>query len=191
MSGRPRQRVERPTRTARVRRFAALVSFALLAACAAAPQLPSAFERDFDDETKGWQEIQAQLPAVPKDDDLVVFGVSGATQFRFAIDAYSLSIGSDDVFRYVIVATSPQGARNVSYEGVRCRTHERKIYATGRSDGTWVRARKAAWAPIEEVGNNRQHAALMKEYFCPDGYPARNVAEVLGRMHVRLPSTVL
>ncbi len=167
-----------------------LVAAALLAGCAA-PKPPSAFEQAFDDDTKTWQEIQTQLPPPPNQRDLVGFGVSGGTQFNFAVDVYTMSIGSDGVFRYVLVATSPQGARNVSYEGIRCESGEKKIYATGRADGTWVRARNAGWSRIEEVGNNRQHAALMKEYFCPESYPARSVADILRRLRVTRPSTIL
>lgn len=166
-----------------------MLAIALAACTPLAP--PSTFEQDFDDREKDWKEVEAQLPPAPREDNLVTFGVSGGAQFHFAVDAYSLSIGTDGVFRYVLVATSTGGARNVSFEGIRCETGEKKVYAIGRVDGTWVRSRSAAWTKIEEVGNNRQHAALMKEYFCPDSYPARSVAEVLGRMRVYLPSTVL
>ena len=161
---------------------------ASLTACADVKP-PNAFEQAFEDESVPWQEIQTQLPAAPQASNLVGFAVSGGTQYRFAIDATSLAIGTDGVFRYVLVATSPQGVRNVSYEGIRCQSRERKTYAIGRTDGTWVRARNAAWVPVEEVNANRQHAALMKEYFCPDAYPARDVAEVIGRMRVRTEPT--
>ena len=161
----------------------------MLAACAPLKP-PSTFEQDFEDRQKSWTEMETQLPPAPRDDALVTFGVSGGAQFRFALDAPSLAIGTDGVFRYVLVATSSGGSRNVSYEGIRCETREKKVYAIGRPDGTWVRSRSAAWTPIEEVGNNRQHAALMKEYFCPQSYPARDVPEVLARMRVVLPSTV-
>lgn len=172
-------------------RFGACFALVAMIAACTPPKPPSAFETDFDDQTKSWQEVVSALPPAPLDRDLVTFGVSGGTQFHFAIDAYTLSIGSDGVFRYTLVVTSPQGARNVSYEGIRCESAEKKIYATGRADGTWVRARNAAWTPIEEVGVNRQHAALMKEYFCPDAYPARTTADVLSRLRVTLPSTIL
>ncbi len=163
-----------------------LLLLTLLAACTTPPP-PSAFEEAFDDDTKPWQEIQTQMPAAPRDADLVDFQVSGATQYRFAIDAKSLDIGSDGVFRYTLVATSPQGVRNVSYEGIRCATSEKKIYAIGRSDGTWSRSRSAEWRHIDEkTGLNRQDAALENEYFCPDGYAARDRAQVIARMHPRL-----
>ena len=172
-----------------VRRLVVLAVVALAGCGAQKP--PSAFEQDFDDETKPWVEIQTQLPPAPRDGDLATFGVSGATQFRFGIDRTTLAIGTDGVIRYVLVATSPQGARNVSYEGIRCESEEKKIYATGRSDGTWIRARNAAWTRIEEIGLNRQHAALMKEYFCPNGIPTGGVPEILGRLRVTLPNTIL
>ncbi len=164
------------------------VAAAMLVACAA-PKPPSTFETDFDEENKPWTEMQTQLPAAPQPADLVVFPVSGATNYTFAIDRKSISIGSDGVFRYSLVATSPSGARNVSYEGIRCETQERKIYATGRPDGSWVRARNAGWVRIEEVGNNRQQAALMKDVFCPDFYPAQNLGEIQDRLRRRAPTT--
>jgi len=164
---------------------AACLSCLLVAACSTPPP-PNAFEEAFDDDTKPWQEIQTQLPAAPKEGDLVSFQVSGATQYRFALDAKSIDIGSDGVFRYTIVAISPEGARNVSYEGIRCLTSEKKIYAIGRSDGSWSRSRSAAWKRIQDVSLNRQDAALEDEYFCPGGYAARSRAEIVARMHPRL-----
>ena len=165
------------------------VCVATLAACSA-PKPPSQFEQDFDDQTKSWQELQTALPPAPRDSDLVVFNVSGASAYRFAIDRYTLSIGTDGVYRYVLVATSPQGVRNVTYEGIRCETSEKKLYATGQPDGTWVKSRSAAWTRIEEVGNNRQQAALMKEYFCIDAYPTRSIREIQVRLDQHLPSTI-
>jgi hypothetical protein len=153
----------------------------ILGACAA-PKPPSAFEEAYDDETRPWVEVETQLPSPPAASDLLNVSVGGGTSYRFQIDKQSMSIGSDGVFRYTLVATSAAGSRNVSYEGIRCDTHQRKIYAIGRADGTWVKARNAGWAPIEDVGNNRQHAALEKEYFCPEGYAARDIGTIIGRM---------
>ena len=166
------------------------VVVATLAACST-PRPPSQFEIDFDEETKPWTEIVTQLPPAPRAQDLVDISVSGGTQYRFSVDGSTLALGSDGVIRYVLVATSPEGARNVSYEGVRCATVEKKLYATGRADGTWVRSRTSEWSRIEEVGNNRQQAALMKEYLCPDGVTPIDLVEIRRRLRVTLPSTVL
>jgi hypothetical protein len=166
--------------------IATIVSVAAIVGACTPPKPPSAFEEAYDDDTKPWVEIQTQLPPAPEDATLLGFAVSGATQYHFEIDSRSLTIGTDGVYRYTLVATSPSGARNVSYEGIRCEAHQKKTYAIGRADGTWVRARNAAWTPIEEVNNNRQHAALEKEYFCPDGYAARKVEQIIARMKPRL-----
>ena len=57
------------------------------------------------------------------------------------VDEASVHYGSDDVIRYTMVIVSPSGARNVTFEGMRCETGERRLYAFGRADGSWSRAK--------------------------------------------------
>jgi hypothetical protein len=133
------------------------------------------FEEDY--ESKQWQEIEVQLPAAPRQETLLPFYVSAATDNRFFIDGATISVGSDGVVRYVLLVLTPQGARNVTYEGMRCLTRERRIYASGRQDGSWSKARKNEWVRIQEVYANRQHAALFLEYFCPIGNIVQDAAE--------------
>ncbi len=122
-----------------------------------------------DDEEAPWQEGEVAYPAPPQDQHLLPFYVSPTTNNRFLIDEESLSVAEDDVVRYTLVIISPAGARNVSYEGIRCATGERRIYAFGRSDGTWSKARNSAWHKIQAKEMNRYHAALNSEYFCTPG----------------------
>lgn len=126
----------------------------------------SNFEEDFDDENKPWEEIAVQMPAVPLPENLIEFYVSPTATQKFAIDAKSLAIGSDGVIRYTLVVTSPAGAKNISYEGIRCATFEKKLYAFGRDDGSWGRSRRDQWEGIVRSNVNRQHAALAQDYFC-------------------------
>jgi hypothetical protein len=133
------------------------------------------FEEDYDN--KKWQEMEVQLPAAPKQENLLPFDVSAASANRFFIDGSTLSVGSDGVVRYVLVVLSPQGVRNVSYEGMRCEAREYRIYASGRLDGSWSKARKNEWVRIQEAYANRQHAALFLDYFCPVGVIVRDAAE--------------
>ena len=60
---------------------------------------------------------------------------------------------------------------------MRCETRERRIYASGRLDGTWSKARKNEWVRILDAWANRQHAALYLEYFCPIGTIVKDAAE--------------
>lgn len=133
------------------------------------------FEEDY--ENKQWQEIEVQLPAAPKQETLLPFYVSAATENRFFVDGATLSVGGDGVVRYVLLVLTPQKTRNVTYEGMRCETRERRIYASGRLDGTWSKARKNEWVRILDAWANRQHAALYLEYFCPIGTIVKDAAE--------------
>lgn len=150
-------------------------AFFLLVTLLASAAVLADFEEDY--ESKQWQEIEVQLPAAPRKETLLPFYVSAATENRFFVDGATLSVGNDGVVRYVLVVLTPQGARNVTYEGMRCETRERRIYASGRQDGTWSKARKNEWVRIQEVYANRQHAALFLEYFCPIGNIVQDAAE--------------
>jgi len=75
------------------------------------------------------------------------------------------------------VVQTQGGARNVTYEGLRCETKERRLYASGRPDGTWARSRNDEWRRIQNMATNRHHAALIFDYFCPSGAIVRDVAE--------------
>lgn len=134
---------------------------------------------NFDDEydKKPWQEVEAQLPPPPREERLLPFYVSAMAEASFRIDGDSISVGSDGVVRYVLVVVAPGGARNVSFEGLRCDTRERRLYAFGRPDGSWSKARSNQWVLIENKLVNRHHAALSREYFCPTGMPIRTAAE--------------
>lgn len=140
------------------------------------------FEEDYD--LKAWQEMTVQLPPAPRKESLLPFYVSAATNNDFSIDAASLSVGVDGVVRYILVVEAAGGARNVSFEGMRCLTRERRIYASGRLDGAWSKSRNSQWEPIRDVAANRQHAALFLEYFCPEGIIVRNAEEAINALRM-------
>jgi hypothetical protein len=155
-----------------LRKFAGLLGFFVFVGNAQAD-----FEEDY--ETKQWQELEVQLPAAPRADGLLSFYVSAASDNRFLIDQATLSVGSDGVVRYVLVVQTPEGGRNVTFEGMRCATRERRIYASGRHDGMWSKSRNNEWSRIQDVYANRHHAALFLEYFCPGGVIVRDAAEAV------------
>lgn len=142
----------------------------------------SRFEEEFDDEKKPWQEIAVQLPAAPAAENLIPFYVSATATQSFAIDGNSLTVGSDSVVRYTMVTKSGAGASNISYEGIRCESFEKKLYAFGRPDGSWSRSRRDQWEPIMRNAANRQHAALATEYFCQEKTIAGNAQNIVERL---------
>ena len=127
------------------------------------------------------------LPAAPAKENLLPFYVSPSTTMDFAIDAPSVSVTPDGVVRFTLVITSAEGARNISHEGLRCATAERKLYATGMADGSWSASRNEAWSQIRDVGANRQYAALYKDYFCDFGSVAVNAAAIVKRIRQKKP----
>lgn len=130
-------------------------------------------------EEKPWEEQKLQMPPYPKDEALVKIQVSGATSFEFFIDLTSVSVGSDGVIRYTLLARSDSGAKNVSFEGIKCNGRESKLYAFGRPDGTWSQARNPKWVRISGFQANRQHATLADEFFCPGRMIVSNTKEAL------------
>lgn len=125
-----------------------------------------------------WKEAEVRLPAYPSSADLIPLDVRSSTRAQFFIDLRSLSLAEDGVVRYTLVVRGAGGAESVSFEGIRCATAERKLYALGRS-GEWVPSRSDAWHWIADNALNRQHAVLAKEYFCPPGSVRPSLAEIL------------
>lgn len=163
-----------------------LAALALLAAVVNLSHAQSRlFDEDFDDDTKPWQEIAIQLPAPPVAANLLPFEVSATATQSFAIDAKSLTVGADGVIRYTLVTNSPAGARNVSYEGMRCSSFEKKAYAFGHPDGSWSRSRHDQWERIVRNAANRQHAILFKDYFCDGLTVAGGARQILDRLRYK------
>ena len=125
---------------------------------------------DNEYEEKAWAEIAVQLPAFPKEADLLEFKVGSVVNTRFFIDAESISVGSDDVIRYTLIVVSSGGARNISYEGMRCATGERRFYAFGHPDTGWSKAKGSRWFRVSG-GSNNHHVELYSNFFCTVGAP--------------------
>jgi len=153
---------------------------AALVACAQPAQPGRDTEDGFDE--KPWEVQQARLPPYPEEVNLVQIYVSPTTTFRFFVDVASVSAGERGPIRYTLVARSPTGAENVSYEGIRCETHELKRYAFGRADRTWSQARSPRWAPITEDAANRPHAALAEDFFCFQRERIRTAEDAIGAL---------
>lgn len=136
------------------------------------------------EETTPWQELEVELPTFPRPGNLREFYVSAVASNTFLIDANTLAVGSDGVVRYALVVRTAGGAENISFEGMRCSDLSWKLYATGSRDGQWSKARLSEWRPIENKPINRHHAALSRDYFCPNGNPILTPDE--GRNALRL-----
>ena len=158
-------------------RWSLLPALAAIAVQAAAQATVHKSDWEQEQERREWKEGEVKLPAYPKAEALVEFFVSGATSFRFFIDPASLSLGADDVVRYTLIARSPSGVSNISYEGIRCTTGSYNVFALG-NDGRWAK-RVSEWREIEVKSVQRWHNELRSRYFCPNRLSIATVAEGL------------
>ena len=123
------------------------------------------YEKKLQDQS--WKEESIKLPAAPKDENLVKIFIGGNNANEYLVDTSSISVGRDGVVRYVVVIRSPAGARNVSFEGVRCNYRESRFYAFGRNDGSWSLSRQVEWRDISRTSPNRYQNVLHDDFFCP------------------------
>ena len=68
------------------------------------------WDYDLDQEKKPWEELQAQLPPYPKNENLLKFDTGSNTSNSYFVDATSVSVGEDHVVRYTLVVKTSGGA---------------------------------------------------------------------------------
>ncbi|WP_206951098.1 CNP1-like family protein [Trinickia acidisoli] len=173
--------------------LACVAGTAVLAGCSHTPTKPkddSTFHYLLDNTTV-WTENKVEtLPSLPSERDLIAFDVSQNTPLHFAVDAKSVSVGSDGVVRYTVVITSPSGAHNVNYEGIRCDTYEWRLYAGLNADHDgWDRTVSNDWARIENGDLNAYHASLYQDYFCANKMPAGTTKTIVNDMRLHRTAT--
>jgi hypothetical protein len=133
-----------------------------------------------DKPTKTWADSPVQFPAAPVSENLLRFYTNDSQSFF--IDSKSVSIVADGSLRYTIVSTSQSGAKNISYEGLRCDSYEKRLFAFGRGDGSWSPSRNSAWSEISNKGINKQHSSLAWDFVCETGSIAGNVEKIIHRL---------
>lgn len=160
------------------RRINTFLSLALILCTSACISQSNFF--DTLDYKKDWKAIQSNLPAYPQQENLLKFDAGPTARLRYFIDAKSISIDEQRVIRYTIVAQSEQGASNISYEGIRCETRERKRYAIGNNETrTWTHAKNSEWQQLEMVTQSLAQRELAKFYFCPRGLVVNSPKEAI------------
>lgn len=140
-----------------------LVAALALFAATAAAQVKSDWEREHEERLKQSQEEPVAPPPLNRS-SLVELQLDVPADFRYFVDAGSVSVGADRIVRYVMLARSPSGVENITFEGLRC-PGEYRVYAVGRRDGTWS-GRPGAWRSVPRDARAGQNA-LAQRYFCP------------------------
>lgn len=141
----------------------------------------NAYAQDGDEKViKVWVDSPISLPAAPMAENLLLF-YSNQNQ-SFFIDSKSISIAADGSLRYTLVSSSQAGAKNVSYEGLRCDTNQKRLFAFGRADGSWSNSRRNEWDNFDNTGVNKHHSTLAWDFVCEGGSIAGNVDKIIQRI---------
>lgn len=160
-----------------------LAFFSLAAGAAQDPQ-----QTRYGEESSAWTEVEVPPAPAFSTRQLIDIDMGPNVALKFGLDPKSVSIGKDDVVRYVVVASS-SGASTGLYEGIRCATGEVKTY--GRyNDGSWNMAKSPEWNKLIGNGAYRHSLALAKLGACDQTSPPRSVDEMVRTMkYPRLEST--
>lgn len=140
----------------------------LLAASAAHAQLA-----DVDPD---WKESEAPAPPALRTTGLIPLEIPGS-QLRFGVDPASVSLGSDGVVRYVVVAASASGAVNGVYEGIRCSTGEYKVYARNAGGGWSISG--SDWRLLHDQPRSRHSLFVARTGACIGRAPNRTAAQIV------------
>lgn len=133
-------------------------------------------------EALDWQEGEVPPPPVFDAGKLLNFDVSSGSSLVYGVDPATLSIGKDGIVRYVLVATSASGARNVLYEGLRCSTGEFRTYARYTPEGVWRDVDNAQWRSMFGNMPSRHALKFARVGACNNSAPASSVGEIVRQL---------
>lgn len=115
-----------------------------------------------------WREQSITLPPWPREQDWLAVPLDNpGGSFDYWIDTRSLTTGADQVVRYILVAESASGARNLSFEGIRCSpAGHYQVYAYGQDGRFEPISTGGQWRAIERGGSDPARQELWRHYFC-------------------------
>lgn len=116
-----------------------------------------------------WQEAEAPPPPAWRMDKLVPIDMPIRSSLVYGIDPATLSIGPDDVLRYVIVAYNPGGSVNAFYEGLRCNGGQVKVYARTSTPGQWHAVTNPEWRDLDLLKAATRHSLALARQGACDG----------------------
>ena len=127
-----------------------------------------------------WKEVDVPpAPAFSKD-RLIPVDMPPFVSLKFGVDPATLTVTSDGVVRYVMVAANASGATNAMYEGIRCSTGEFKTYARFSAAGEWSRVNDPQWRPLNDNNTSRHALALARLGACEGrSAAASNPAQII------------
>jgi hypothetical protein len=125
---------------------------------------------------------QADIPAAPafSTSQLLPIEMPSYVSLQFGVDPDTLSITSDGIVRYVMVAVNASGSVSAMFEGIRCATDEVQTYARTNASGAWTNLKEPQWHNLTDKLPSKHALAFARQGAC-DGRsaPARSTADII------------
>lgn len=118
-----------------------------------------------------WKELDVKPPATFRTNNLVPIEMPRYVSVKMGVDPDTVTVSSDGIVRYVVVAVSGSGNINAAYEGIWCRAGEVKTYARAGNDGQWGAVANAQWKGLNASQPSMHALALARQGVC-DGRSA-------------------
>ena len=119
-------------------------------------------------------------------DHLIPLDMPKHVTVKIGIDPDTITVGKDQVVRYVVVMTNSSGNTMVSYEGIRCESHEVKTYARQSSSGQWRPVAEPVWRDLNGTMPSHHAQVFAHQGACQEGY-AQSKSEIINTMKYGRP----
>lgn len=130
-----------------------------------------------------WKEIDVPPPPAFDLAKLITFDVTLNSALTYGVDPATVVISNtDSVVRYVMVAYSASGSKNIMYEGLRCSTGEVKVYARYTPDDRWVSLTEPKWRSVFDVATPQHSRRFARAGACDSAAPVGSVRELIAKL---------
>jgi len=139
----------------------------------------------------GGSDLVLDPPRWPEDRDLAELQQGARPELRFFVDRRSLELLPEGEIRYIFVVRTQAGARNVTWETMRCDARERIILAIGTADRQWSPARFPRWESLDRNDASGMRGLLHRDIFCPGRQAPVSLKHLQASLKTGLPTPLV
>ena len=136
---------------------------------------------EYVDPAPDWRENSVGQPPSYDPARLIAVEAPRGSALRFGIDPQTIAVGADGVVRYVVVASSQQGADTAMFEGIRCGNSEFRTYARrNKGEAEWSPVGgDTPWKPLARTGLAAHVQAIAQAGICVGRAPNTPVDQMV------------
>lgn len=135
----------------------------------------------FSDVDPDWKESDTPTPPSFSQTRLIPIDMPPYVSLRFGVDPQTISVTSDGIVRYVVVASNASGSLNAMFEGLRCATGEVKTYARASANAQWSIVQNPGWQSLKGNQSSRHALSLARQGAC-EGRTSRSSTDAIVKM---------